>query len=124
MSIIYQAYSNLDEESYCGILDHYGIRTNLYNQQEYSITDTKYLCRVKPIQIVKNLHNFPRLHKELSDRLKIKSWINFFEGDTIINSKETSQVVRLFEQIIDACAMNIHPSIYLDSSYNQTKLKI
>jgi hypothetical protein len=123
MSTIYQAYSALDEESYCGILDYYGIRTNLYNQQEYSITDTKYLCHVKPIQIVKNLHNFPRLHKELSDRLQIKSWINFFEGDTIINSKETSQVVRLFEQIIDACSMNIHPSIYLDSAYNQSKLK-
>jgi hypothetical protein len=123
MSDIYQTYSLLDEEAYCGILDYYGIRTNLYNHKEYSISDAKYLCHIKPIQIVKNLHNFERLHKELSDRLQIKSWINFFEGETIINSKETSQVIRLFEQIVDACSMNIHPSLYLDKSYNQKRVK-
>jgi len=125
MNTLYDEYSQFDEESYSGVLNCYGIFVNLYNQPNYKIQDAVHVGKIKPIKIVNNLHNFPTHYKRISDKLSDKGFnncIDYFKGNTIINSTETAIVIRLAEQIETALEMNIHPSIYIDKSYNQKKV--
>jgi len=125
MSAIYKTYETLDEENYTNLLYSYGIRVNVKRQKEYSITNAKYLCQIKPVQIARNMQNYPELMLKLESRASGKGyseWLEYFTGDIVINSKVNSSVVRIYEQIDEAITLSIHPNIYIDNSFQQKRL--
>jgi hypothetical protein len=125
MSNYYEWYTRFTCESYFGVLNYYNIRCDQYQERDYSIQDAEFLGRLKNVQIVKNLHNFPVQFVELQERFRYneqQQWMDYFKGDLIIKSDINSQVRRLFEKVNIATDYKIHPSLYLGDSFQEKKL--
>jgi hypothetical protein len=123
MAHFYQGYALYSAESYLSILQSYNIRADLY--QEGKNHNNTYLGKLNLGQVVRNLHNFTIQFFEFKERYRgteQECWTDYFKGNIEILSEPNSQVYRLFEKITLATDYKIHPNLYLNESYQESKL--
>jgi hypothetical protein len=123
MANYYQEYSMYSVESYLSILYSYNIRADLYKEGKNNIN--VYVGKLNSGQVVRNLHNFTIQFFEFKERYRgteQECWTEYFKGNIEILSESNSQVYRLFEKITLATDYKIHPNLYLNESYQESKL--
>lgn len=125
MSHYYSEYSELDEESYISILNYYGIRADIKLPNEININNPKYACKLKPIQIVRNFHNFPAFYDRLTSKLNANGQstsVELITGVETIHSNPNSAINRINEQLLTASDYCIPFHYFISDTYNSKRL--
>lgn len=126
MNNIYKEYSLLDLHSYVGILEYYNIMVTEISDKEYdNYVDIDYISIIRPIQIIRNLHNFSD-YSMLVDKAKETNnseQLKYVSGKRVFKDcKMTSEVKRMFHNVYDAFEYGIPLNEFIDNAYREKRI--
>jgi|TARA_B110000902_G_scaffold267171_1_gene358723 hypothetical protein len=122
MSQRYNEYSQIDFESYVGLLSYYNIQYQVINFKQGDVAKAKYAGKLKPVKIAKNLSNFKYEYDGIVHLCKNKgyeNWLAIIEGKDIISSKSNRIVSSIYLDLQKAVDFNIYFGFFITEQYRK-----